>query len=50
MNNIVSFSRTKTVEVSCTARVIAEMIIINEISPAELFAAVEMVSSIWDED
>lgn len=48
MNNIVSFARPEAVEISDAAIALAKAIVVNEIGPDELFAAVDLVSSVWE--
>ena len=49
MNNIISFKRAETSQVTDAAFAIARAVIINEIGPDELFAAIEIICAEIDE-
>ena len=43
MNNIIKFERTETIQVTDAAFAIARAVIVNDIGPDELFAAIEAI-------
>ena len=49
MNNIISFKRAETIQVTDAAFAIARAVIINEIGPDELIAAIDIICAEIDE-
>ena len=43
MNNIIPFKRAETIQVTDAAFAIARAVIVNDIGPDELFAAIEII-------